>query len=76
MENNVFERFKTASEKGSFSMSDELKILTYLIDRYKFITVAEYARRNNISHTAADKRIEAGNVMNVKIAGLNLIISE
>jgi len=71
---DYLQRFKDASAKGTFTMDDELNILTYLIDRYKFITVAEYARRENISHTAADKRIDAGGVMYMVIGGIKFVI--
>ena len=71
---DYLQRFKDASQKGTFSMDEELNILTYIIDRYKFITVAEYARQNNITHTAADKRIDAGNVMYIVIGGVKFII--
>lgn len=71
---DYFKRYKDASEKGTFTMTDELKILTYIIEKYKFITVSEYARRKNISPAGALKRIEAGNVMYVLIAGNKLII--
>ena len=67
-------RYVEASEKGLFSMRVELSILTYIIDKYKFISVAEYARRNDISIPGALRRIESGGVMFIDIAGGKLII--
>ena len=74
MEQEVFERFKVASENGKFSMDAELNILTYLIEKYKFINQSEYARQHNISPAGALKRIETGSVMYITIAGIKLII--
>lgn len=71
---DYLQRFKDASQIGTFTIDEELNILTYLIERYKFISVAEYARQNNISHTAADNRISAGSVMYIVIGGVKLII--
>jgi hypothetical protein len=76
LEPNAFERFKAASEKGKFSIDAELNILTYLIERYKFVNLSEYARQNNISPAAAFKRVESGNVMYIEIAGIKMIIPE
>lgn len=67
-------RFTDASQKGTFSMDVELNILTYLVDRYKFVTLSEYARQQGISPAGALKRIEAKQVMYIKIAGTKMII--
>ncbi len=72
---DYLQRFKDASASGAFTMDVELNILTYLIERYKFITVAEYARCENISHTAADKRLQSGNVMYIVIGGEKYVIT-
>jgi hypothetical protein len=76
MEENVYERFKIASESDKFPMSDELNIIKFLIDKYKFMTLSDYARLKGITPAGASKRIEAKRVMTIEIAGLNLIISE
>lgn len=73
---DYLKRFTEASQKGTFSMTAELKILTYLIYRYKFVKLSEYARRQGISPAGALKRIEAGNVMFIEIAGTKYIIPE
>ena len=70
----MFERFKSASESDKFPISDELNIVKFMIDKYKFVTQSDYARKTGITTAGASKRIEAGRVIVVEIAGLNLII--
>ncbi len=69
----IVDRFKECSENGEISMSDELHLLNYLINRYQFTSVADYARHEGITITGANKRLEAGKVQYVNLAGRNLI---
>lgn len=54
-------------------MQDELHLLNYLIKRYNFMSVADYAKRECITIPGANKRIEAGKVQFVNIAGRKLV---
>jgi hypothetical protein len=76
MQNNVFERFKKDCEAGNFAMHTELSILQYLVERYNLISVANYAKKHKISHTAADKRIKSGKVMYLLIEKYKFIVNE
>lgn len=69
----IVDRFKECSQNGEISMSDELHLINYLFDRYKFMSVADYARKEGITITGANKRLEAGKVQYVNLAGRNLI---
>ena len=73
---DYLKRFKDASEKGTFTMTEELNILSYLIERYKFITISEYARQNNITPAGVLHRIEQGGVMYILIGGIKFVIPE
>jgi hypothetical protein len=54
-------------------MSDELHLLNYLINRYQFMSVADYAKSEGITITGANKRLESGKVQFINIAGRKLI---
>jgi len=69
----IVDRFIECSEKGEIFMSDELHLLNYLINRYQFMSVADYAKSEGITITGANKRLEAGKVQFVNIAGRKLI---
>lgn len=71
---DYLKRFTDASQKGTFTMDEELNILSYIIDRYKFVTVSEYARQQGISPAGVLHRIEKGDVMYVVIGGVKFII--
>lgn len=72
---NTADRYISASKKGKFLYSDELKILEYLVKKFNLISQSEYARRENISVPAVKKRIESGQVMSIKISERYFIIS-
>lgn len=71
----IVDRFIECSEKGEIFMSDELHLLNYLINRYQFMSVADYAKQEMITITGANKRIEAGKVQYVKLANRKLIFN-
>ncbi len=69
----IADRFIECSEKGEIFMSDELHLLNYLINRYQFMSVADYAKSEGITITGAKKRLESGKVQYINIAGRKLI---
>ena len=69
----IVDRFIECSENGELFMSDELHLLNYLINRYNFISVADYAKSEGITITGANKRLESGKVQFVNIAGRKLV---
>ena len=73
---DYLQRFKDASQKGTFTMDEELNILSYLIERYKLLTVSEYARQKGITPAGALHRIEKGDVMYIVIGGVKFIIPD
>ena len=54
-------------------MSDELHLLNYLIKRYNFMSIADYARQEGITITGANKRLEAGKAQYINLAGRKLV---
>ena len=72
---NTADRYISASKKGKFIYSDELKILEYLVKKFNLISQSEYARKESISVPAVKKRIENGQVMSIKIADRYFIIA-
>lgn len=73
---DYLKRFIDASQKGTFTMDEELNILSYIIERYKFVTVSEYARQKNITPAGVLHRIDKGDVMYINIAGIKMIIPD
>ena len=61
------------ADNGEISMSDELHLLNYLFDRYKFMSVADFARKEGITIPGANKRLASGKVQYVNLAGRKLI---
>jgi hypothetical protein len=62
------------SNKGELSYTDELHILHHLLNKFKPISLSEYARKEGISPNGAKKRMQAGKVMFVNMIGRDFII--
>lgn len=68
------ERFKKAIDVNQFMMHEELEMLNHLVSKYNFVSVSEYARKENISQPGALKRLKTGKVMFVEMIGRKFII--
>lgn len=69
------DRFKKAINDNRFTMDVELEMIKHLVNKYNFISVAQYARNENISPPAALKRLKAGKVMYINMIGRDFIIN-
>ena len=49
------DRFKKAINDNRFNMTTELEMINHLVNKYNFISIAQYARNQNISPPAALK---------------------
>lgn len=70
----VTERFKKAIDVNFFRMDEELEMISILVNKYNFLSVSQYAKRENISQPAALKRLNSGKVMYVEMIGRKFII--
>lgn len=70
----VVERFKKAIDLNQFLMNEELEMINLLVNKYNFLSVSEYARKENISQPGALKRLRSGKVMFVEMIGRKFII--
>jgi len=71
---DVSVRFIKSSTEGKISITDELNILEYLVERFKLKTISQYAKENGISYPGAVKRIEAKTVMSIMFGDITFII--
>lgn len=72
---NVVVRFKKVIDDNRFLMNEELDMLDILLKKYQPITISEYARREHITQAAASKRVNAGKVPYILLAGSRLVLS-
>lgn len=70
----VIDRFKKVIDVNRFRMDEELEMLNHIVNKYNFLSVSQYARKENISQPAALKRIKRGKVMFVEMIGRKFII--
>jgi len=70
----VIDRFKKAIDVNQFNMDIELEMLNHIVNKYNFLSVSQYAKKENISQPAALKRIKKGKVMFVEMIGRKFII--
>ena len=71
----ISDRFIKASKANQFTMTDDLEILNHLVNKYNFMSVADYARKESISPPAALKRLTTGKVMYVEMIGKKFIFN-
>jgi len=71
---DYYQRFVNASEKGLFDSDVELKVLTFLIEKYKPLTISEYARKINKTPACVLKRVKSGKESFIEIGKLKYII--
>ena len=71
----VSERYAQASNANQLTMADELEIIDFIVNKYNFKSVAQYAKEQNISNPAALKRISTGKIMYLEMIGRKFIIN-
>jgi hypothetical protein len=62
MENSrkIKDKLILLSNTGKLTMSDEMKILQHLVNKFNLISQAKYAKLNGITSAGAKKRLESG----------------
>ena len=70
----VIDRFKKAIKANQFTITEELAMINLLVNKYNFISVSEYARKEKISQPAALKRLQTGKVMHIIMIGRKFIV--
>ena len=70
----VTERFRKAINVNQFRMDEELDMLNTIVNKYNFLSVSEYARREKISQPGALKRLSSGKIMYIEMIGRKFII--
>ena len=71
---DYYKRFVEASENGLFSSDEELKVLTFLLEKYNPLTISEYSRKINKTPACVSKRIKSGKESYIQIGKLKYII--
>ncbi len=71
---NTIDSIKKVINDNHLTMDEELNILNLLVNKYNFLSVSEYARKENISQPASLKRLKSGKVMYVEMIGRKFII--
>lgn len=71
----IRERLIECSANGELTFTDELHILHHLLDKFKPISLSDYARKENITVNGAKSRISAGKVINLEMIGKTFIIN-
>lgn len=71
----IRERLIECSEKGELTFTDELHILHHLLDKFKPISLSDYARQEKISVNGAKSRIAYGKVIHLEMIGKTFIIN-
>lgn len=70
----VIDRFRKAININRFTITQELEMINILVKKYNFMSVSQYARKENISQPAALKRLKSGKVMYIEMIGKKFII--
>ena len=70
----VIERFEKAIKVNQFTITQEMEMLNLIVNKYNFMSVSEYARKENISQPAALKRLKTGKIMYVEMISRKFII--
>ena len=70
----ILQRFEDASEKGNFTMDEEIGMIKCLLTKYNFISKSEYARKEGISPQGVEARLKANNEPHIKMIGKLFII--
>ncbi|WP_435415889.1 hypothetical protein [Polaribacter aestuariivivens] len=70
----VTEKFEKAINVNQFTITEELEMLNLIVNKYNFLSVSQYARKEKISQPAALKRLNTGKVMFVEMIGRKFII--
>jgi hypothetical protein len=71
---NITERFEKAINTNQFTIDEELNMIDVLVKKYNFLSVSQYARKENISQPGALKRLKSGKVMYIEMIGRKFII--
>ena len=66
-------RLIEASNKGRLTYTQELNILNHLLNKFKPISITEYAKKENIKPPAVYDRIKRGKVMCLEMIGRTFI---
>lgn len=71
----IRERLIECSANGELTYTDELHILHHYLEKFKPISLSEYARQENITVNGAKSRITSGKVMHLEMIGKTFIIN-
>ena len=66
----IKQRYIECSKNNELLLSDECEILQYLFNKLNFVSLAEAAKKKNISYNGMKKRIKEGKEMNIKVGNL------
>jgi thermostable 8-oxoguanine DNA glycosylase len=69
------ERFKKALDNNKFTMFEELTFCNLLVEKYNFISKAQYAKKHGISHQGVEARLKATNDPYIILAEKYMIVS-
>lgn len=70
---NADVRYIKASNKGRFTYTQELNILNHLLNKFKPVSLSEYAHKEKIKPPAVYDRIKRGKVMYIEMLGRKFI---
>lgn len=68
-------RFKEVVQNGELMMGHEIEILEFILQRLNPITVADYARKENISFNGAKEIIKKGKEANFSFGSQKFVIT-
>jgi hypothetical protein len=67
-------RFIKASNENHVLFNEELEILTHLVNKFKLISISEYAHKEGLTYPGAKKRIATKKVMTISLLGKVFVI--
>lgn len=67
-------RFKKALDEDKFYMFEELTFFNLIVEKYNFISKAQYAKKHGISHQGVEARLKATNDPYIILGGKYMIV--
>jgi hypothetical protein len=68
------ERFRRAVENNKFTMFEELQMTAILLEKYNFISLGQYAKKEGVSPQGAMARLKAKNDPYIPVMGKIMIV--
>ena len=73
---NTIDRFKKVINDNRFTMTEELKMLSILVNKYNPMSITDLAKKRGVSTAAISKQLKKGKIMYLQFGSQKVIIGE